>query len=183
MRSGDEPGHARSPLRLRLGLAGFGLVTAVIAAIVVRNVAPVGIVVLFLTVAFVAAIDLLVVGRQLRLGAHFQPGPQVPPYRPVEPEPEPRRPNLPLTEQTRMRRYLIIMILCLTLIVLAWFWVRLYSTTIAVLMSMVAAVLPPIAVIVANFGVRLPEAPAPGHRRGQNGVNHVDDADDPGPPG
>jgi hypothetical protein len=39
------------------------------------------------------------------------------------------------------------------------FWVRLYSTTLAVGMSMVAAVLPPIAVIVANWGVRLPAEP------------------------
>jgi len=42
--------------------------------------------------------------------------------------------------------------LCLLLIVLAWNLVRLWSTTVAVAMSIVAAVLPPIAVVVANWG-------------------------------
>jgi hypothetical protein len=177
MRSGDEPGHARSALGLRLGLAAFGLVTALIGAAVVHSVAPTEIVVLFLVVALVAAVDLVVVSRHIRHGAHFQPGPEVPPYRPVEtayrgpnrlgsPEPSsggrPRPEKPPLTERTRMRRYLILMITCLVLIVLAWFWVRFYSRPLAVAMSMVAAVLPPIAVIVANFGVRLPdESPPP----------------------
>ena len=41
---------------------------------------------------------------------------------------------------------------CLVLIVLAWNVVRLWSTTAAVVMSVVAAVLPPIAAIVANWG-------------------------------
>jgi uncharacterized membrane protein YfcA len=177
MRSGDEPGHARSALGLRLGLAAFGLVTALVGAAVVHSVAPTEIVVLFLVVALVAAVDLVVVSRHIRHGAHFQPGPEVPPYRPVEtayrgpgrpgsPEPSsggrPRPEKPPLTERTRMRRYLILMITCLVLIVLAWFWVRFYSRPLAVAMSMVAAVLPPIAVIVANFGVRLPdESPPP----------------------
>ncbi|GAA3836874.1 hypothetical protein GCM10022242_41870 [Nocardioides panacisoli] len=41
---------------------------------------------------------------------------------------------------------------CLVLIVLAWNVVRLWSTTAAVVMSVVAAVLPPIAAVVANWG-------------------------------
>lgn len=40
---------------------------------------------------------------------------------------------------------------CVVLIVLAWNVVRLWSTTAAVVMSVAAAVLPPIAVIVANW--------------------------------
>src|SRR5689334_7911957 len=84
MRSGDEPRHARSALGLRLGLAAFGLVTALVAAAVVHSVAPTEIVVLFLVVALIAAVDLVVVSRHIRHGAHFQPGPEVPPYRPVE---------------------------------------------------------------------------------------------------
>lgn len=161
MRSGDEPGHARSPLRLRQGLAGFGLIMALVAAVVVHSVAPGAVVVLFLVIALVALVDLVAVGRQIRQGPHFQPGPDVPPYRPVTPEPRTHRSRAPLTERTRMRRYLTLMLVCLILIVLAWFWVRFYSITIAVAMSMVAAVLPPIAVIVANFGVRLPDEPRP----------------------
>ena len=52
----------------------------------------------------------------------------------------------------RQRWYFAIMGVCLLLIMLAWNLVRLWSTTAAVVMSVVAAVLPPIAVIVANWG-------------------------------
>jgi hypothetical protein len=52
----------------------------------------------------------------------------------------------------RKRWYFALMGLCLLLIVLAWNVVRLWSTTAAVVMSVVAAVLPPIAVVVANWG-------------------------------
>jgi len=41
---------------------------------------------------------------------------------------------------------------CVVLIVLAWNVVRLWSVTAAVLMSVVAAVIPPAAVIVGNLG-------------------------------
>ena len=43
---------------------------------------------------------------------------------------------------------------CVVLILLAWNLVRLWSTTAAVAMTLVAAVLPPAAVIVGNLGVR-----------------------------
>jgi hypothetical protein len=180
MRSGDEPGHARSPLRLRFGLAGFGLIAALIAAVVVHTVAPAPVVAGFVAIAVLAGVDLVVVGRHLRRGPHFQPGPQVPPYRPVEPPPRPNEPKVPVSERTRMRRYFAIMISCLMLIVLAWFWVRLYSTTAAIVMSMVAAVLPPIAVIVANFGVQFPSeqtgSRAPGEPREPPGAGRPDQA-------
>ena len=52
----------------------------------------------------------------------------------------------------RKRIYFILMGTCVVLIVLAWNVVRLWSTTLAVAMSIVAAVLPPAAVIVANMG-------------------------------
>ncbi len=52
----------------------------------------------------------------------------------------------------RQRWYFAIMGLCLMLIVLAWNLVRLWSTSAAVAMSVVAAVLPPIAVVIANWG-------------------------------
>lgn len=60
----------------------------------------------------------------------------------------------PQSERLRRRRrwYFALMGTCLLLIVLAWNLVRLWSTTAAVAMSVVAAVLPPIAVIVANWG-------------------------------
>ncbi|WP_344779050.1 DUF3099 domain-containing protein [Nocardioides panacisoli] len=52
----------------------------------------------------------------------------------------------------RRRWYFALMGVCLVLIVLAWNVVRLWSTTAAVVMSVVAAVLPPIAAVVANWG-------------------------------
>jgi hypothetical protein len=52
----------------------------------------------------------------------------------------------------RQRWYFALMGVCLTLVLLAWHVVRLWSTTAAVAMSAVAAVIPPIAVIIANWG-------------------------------
>lgn len=52
----------------------------------------------------------------------------------------------------RQRWYLALMGACLALILLAWNLVRLWSTTAAVVMSVIAAVLPPIAVVIANWG-------------------------------
>lgn len=51
----------------------------------------------------------------------------------------------------RRRRYLTLMGICLLLIVLAWNVVRHWSTGAAVAMSVVAAVIPPIAAVVANW--------------------------------
>ena len=52
-------------------------------------------------------------------------------------------PGLRERQATRMRWYFALMGICLVLILLAWNVVRLYSTTAAVAMSLVAAVLPP----------------------------------------
>jgi len=62
----------------------------------------------------------------------------------------------------RKRAYFLLMGTCLALIVLAWNVVRLWSVTAAVVMSLVAAALPPIAVVVANWGaLRNQEPPTP----------------------
>jgi hypothetical protein len=53
---------------------------------------------------------------------------------------------------SRKTRYLLLMGVCLLLIVLAWNVVRLWSVPAAVAMSAVAALIPPIAVIVGNRG-------------------------------
>lgn len=60
----------------------------------------------------------------------------------------------PQSERLRRRQrwYFTLMGICVLLILLAWNVVRLWSTTTAVVMSVVAALLPPIAVIVANWG-------------------------------
>ena len=64
--------------------------------------------------------------------------------------------DVPEAQSERLRRrrlwYFALMGTCLALIVLAWNVVRLWSTTAAVAMSIVAAVLPPVAVLVANWG-------------------------------
>jgi hypothetical protein len=63
----------------------------------------------------------------------------------------PARAALAIVERMGPRRaYFTLMSICLTLIVLAWFVVRVFSTTVAVIMSVVAAGIPPVAAIVAN---------------------------------
>lgn len=59
---------------------------------------------------------------------------------------------LPFSERQRRRRrtYFILMAVCLTLVVLAWGWVRLWSTGLAVAMSVVAGLIPPVAAFLAN---------------------------------
>ena len=69
---------------------------------------------------------------------------------PREPGP-PRQPG-PLGLGTRKRAYFIMMGVCLGLIVLAWMVVDRYSIVAAVIMSVVALVIPPFAAIVGNAG-------------------------------
>ncbi|RYP88099.1 DUF3099 domain-containing protein [Nocardioides guangzhouensis] len=59
----------------------------------------------------------------------------------------------PQSERLRRRQrwYFALMGVCLVLILLAWNLVRLWSTAAAVAMSVVVALLPPIAAIVANW--------------------------------
>jgi uncharacterized metal-binding protein len=53
---------------------------------------------------------------------------------------------------SRNRSYFLLMGTSVTLVILAWWLVRLYSVTAAIIMSVVALAIPPIAVIVANAG-------------------------------
>ena len=53
---------------------------------------------------------------------------------------------------TRNRWYFLLMGVCLTLFILSWAVIRLYSLVAAVVISVVAMVIPPIAVMVANAG-------------------------------
>jgi hypothetical protein len=63
-------------------------------------------------------------------------------FRRDEPGPEPLR--------TDKRRYFVLMGICLALFVVSWAVVDRYSVLAAVIMSAVALVIPPLAVIVAN---------------------------------
>ena len=53
---------------------------------------------------------------------------------------------------TRIRGYFLLMGVCLTLFILSWSVILLYSVVAAVVISVVAMVIPPIAVFVANAG-------------------------------
>ena len=57
-----------------------------------------------------------------------------------------------LDSMDRKKAYFLLMGTCILLILLAWNVVRFWSTTAAVVMSVVAAVIPPVAVIVGNWG-------------------------------
>jgi hypothetical protein len=91
------------------------------------------------------------------------PMPSSPPSRgdsPTDPPGAPRSPRSPGSPRqpgplglgTRKRAYFIMMGVCLVLIVLAWMVVDRYSIVAAVIMSVVALVIPPFAAIVGNAG-------------------------------
>jgi NhaP-type Na+/H+ or K+/H+ antiporter len=63
-----------------------------------------------------------------------------------------QRPNPRRRTMTRNRGYFLLMGVCLTLFILSWAVIRLYSVVAAVVISVVAMVIPPIAVFVANAG-------------------------------
>ena len=67
-----------------------------------------------------------------------------------------------MQSRTRRRAYFALMGTCVVLILLAWNVVRLWSTTAAVVMSVVAALLPPVAVFVGNLGSLDDSAPPGG---------------------
>lgn len=64
----------------------------------------------------------------------------------------------------RRRRYFVLMGICLSLIVLAWFVVRFVSVDAAIGMSLVAMVIPPVAAIVGNRGEAPRRPPRVRHR-------------------
>jgi hypothetical protein len=64
------------------------------------------------------------------------------------------RDDEPLGEPSKRRKkaYFWLMGTCIALIVLSWNVVRFWSVPVALAMSVVAAVIPPVAAIVANWG-------------------------------
>lgn len=82
MRSGNEPMTARSPLRLRLGLAIFGSLASAALAIVFGLVGYTGLVIVFAVIAVIACVNIAVVIVRIRQGPRFQPGRDVPPLPP-----------------------------------------------------------------------------------------------------
>jgi hypothetical protein len=57
-----------------------------------------------------------------------------------------------MTVVTPRRVYFLLMGSCLGLITLAWLVVRLFSLTAAIVMSVIAMVIPPFAVVIGNSG-------------------------------
>ncbi|HMD95377.1 MAG TPA: DUF3099 domain-containing protein [Trebonia sp.] len=84
-------------------------------------------------------------------GSRFEPGSDEQSRPDGRPAREPRTAH-PLSLRTRGRAYGVLMGVCLLLIVLAWTLIWRYSTIAAVVMSAVALVIPPFAVIIANAG-------------------------------
>ncbi|MEK2472965.1 MULTISPECIES: DUF6343 family protein [Streptomyces] len=82
MRSGDEPLHARSPLRIRCGLALWGLLWAVAGTVAFVMAGRPQWAAACAALAAVAAADLVMVIRHIRQGPHYQPGRNIPPYEP-----------------------------------------------------------------------------------------------------
>ena len=150
-RTGDEPTHARSPLRARLLLAFVGLANGLLGiGIFGFWLRTLPFLAIFAALTLIAVVNIVVVLKRIRQGPHFQPGRDVPPYHPVDPEPVPPRLPRKISARRRSTRYLVIMGVCVTLILLAWFWVRYYSVLAAGIMSVVAMVLPPLAAVVTN---------------------------------
>ncbi|MFC0597018.1 DUF6343 family protein [Streptomyces palmae] len=98
MRTGDEPVHARSPLRLRCGLAVFGLVWSAAGTALFALADRPGWAIACGVLWVITVIDLAVVIRHIRQGPHFQPGRDVPPYAPVDGR-DPLRPPMPHPRQ------------------------------------------------------------------------------------
>ena len=150
VRSGDEPVHARSPLRMRLALALIGLANGLAGAILFALLGSQPLTWAFAALCVIALINVVIVVHRIRQGPHYQPGPGIPPYRPLPPDRPAQPPHAPATPRTRHRRYLVMMGVCITLLILAWGWVRLYSVAAAVAMSAAAALIPPFAAILSN---------------------------------
>ena len=150
-RTGDEPSHARSPLRMRLVLACLGLANGLLGVGIfgfwLRTLPFLAV---FAGLTLLSLGNIVVVIVRIRQGAHYQPGRDVPPYRPVDPAPHEPTPPKPITPRRRYQRYFLIMGVCMLLIVLAWTWVRFYSVLAAGIMSGVAALLPPLAAVMTN---------------------------------
>ncbi|HUN35441.1 MAG TPA: DUF6343 family protein [Trebonia sp.] len=82
MRSGNEPMTARSPLRLRLALASFGVAISAGAAVAAAVTGQVPLAILFAVIAAAACLNVAVVIVRIRQGPRYQPGRDVPPGAP-----------------------------------------------------------------------------------------------------
>ena len=82
MRTGSEPTTARSALRMRLWLSLWGLAWAVFGTAAFALAGRPGWAAACGALWLVIMIDLTLILRHIRQGPHWQPGRDVPPYRP-----------------------------------------------------------------------------------------------------
>ncbi|MEU7177777.1 DUF6343 family protein [Streptomyces celluloflavus] len=82
MRTGNEPLQARSPLKMRCGLALWGLLWTIAGTVAFVMAGRPEWAAACAAVAAVAAVDLSLVIRHIRQGPHYQPGKDIPPYEP-----------------------------------------------------------------------------------------------------
>lgn len=82
MRTGSEPVTARSPLRMRFWLGVWGLIWTAGGTVAFAVTERLGWAVVCGILFLVVTVDLFLVVRHIRQGAHFQPGRDVPPYEP-----------------------------------------------------------------------------------------------------
>ncbi|HLK43891.1 MAG TPA: DUF6343 family protein [Thermoleophilia bacterium] len=141
IRSGDEPMHARSPLRLRLVLAAFGLACAIAGVVLFAILGSVGFIVLFAVIGAIAVVDTAIIVRHIREGEDFQPGPEVRPHRPDLPSTAEESAVAPVGAHVRHRRYTAAAVAALFVIVNAWTWVWMLSFVWAWVLSLLAAAL------------------------------------------
>jgi hypothetical protein len=152
-RSGDEPVHARSPLRLRLFLAAFGLacgIGGIVAFAVLHIPLLLG---LFAALAAIATVNCAVIVRHIRAGEDYQPGPEVPPFRPAAAAPAaPRHARPEVSAARRHMRFAVAAIGSLVLLINAWAWIWRLSVPASVALTVAAGVLLLVGVVASNAG-------------------------------
>ncbi|OQD54634.1 hypothetical protein BM536_022150 [Streptomyces phaeoluteigriseus] len=84
MRTGSEPVTARSALRMRLWLSVWGLLWAIFGAVAFALAGRPGWVIACALLWLLITVDLSMILKHLRQGPHYQPGRDIPPYRPPE---------------------------------------------------------------------------------------------------
>ncbi|MFI7411625.1 DUF6343 family protein [Streptomyces sp. NPDC049627] len=93
MRTGSEPMTARSALRARFWLCVWGVAWAIFGTVAFTLAGRPGWAVACGVLWLVITVDMAMVLRHIRQGPHYQPGRDIPPYRP--PENRPYRPPPP----------------------------------------------------------------------------------------
>ncbi|MEU9367820.1 DUF6343 family protein [Streptomyces avermitilis] len=84
MRTGSEPTTARSALRLRLWLSVWGLIWAIAGTAAFALTGRPGWAAACGVLWLIVTADLTMILRHIHQGSHWQPGRDVPPYRPPE---------------------------------------------------------------------------------------------------